>query len=132
MNAKELRIGNYVQYDSQLRGWTLDKVHPEYFIEGALKNVKPVPITKKWLLSFGFELIEDGFDSDEGGIVCVLDFGIYRIFWSAVSKHWKFYRRVTKEYEGLQDLYISKLSHLHQLQNLYFALTQTELVLNEA
>jgi hypothetical protein len=90
-----------------------------------------VLLDEKWLLRLGGEMIEDGFDSDEGGKVCVVDFGVYRVSWSAKFNYWRVYRKMTKEYESIEDLFIAKVVFVHDWQNLFFALTGKELELKD-
>ena len=109
MEAKELRIGNYV-YSNKF-------VIKSYGVDGfinILKNIDnftPIPLTEEWLVKFdvlfgfnhcgsyySFELGLDGYDLR-------LNYGI------GVSK------------------YIGSCKYLHQLQNLYFALTNKELTI---
>lgn len=108
MEARELRIGNFV-YDA------IENIHQITSIDNVdlgllgcsieLRFAKPIPLTEEWLLKFGFE---DDF----------LGFGIIRIFESDFG--YKIYKG-----HGCFDV---NCFYVHQLQNLYFALTQKELV----
>ena len=108
-----------------------------------LKDLKPIPLTEEWLIKFGFELFHyDFFDKDD------LDFEeedeeesclVFRI----IPKGYKFYYIVDLWVErndfqfgsmGLDDTVhdskgvgICNYNYVHQLQNLYFALTGQEL-----
>jgi hypothetical protein len=80
-------------------------------IHNGNKNFKPIPLTEEWLLNFGFE--SDEIEWWNG----ILSIGICK--------------------EGLRYLPTEQinvrvgivLQHVHQLQNLYFALTNEELTL---
>ena len=107
MKAKELRIGNWVNNGEQLdyvidTSSMMDLMNEAQVNEG-LTGLKPIPLTEEWLERFGCELIV--FDITKG------DIGFD--FW--LTSKWS-------------DYSISvNLEHVHQLQNLYFALTQEEL-----
>ena len=125
MGAKKYRIGNifHPPQPTRLEWWMMN---PEANI-----SLDGVLLDEKWLLRLGGEMIEDGFDSDEGGKVCVVDFGVYRVSWSAKFNYWRVYRRMTKEYESIEDLFIAKVVFVHDWQNLFFALTGKELELKD-
>jgi len=121
MEAKNFRIGNifHPSQPTRIEWWMMN---PEASI-----SLDGVLLDEHWLLRLGGEMIEDGFDSEEGGKVCVVDFEVYRVSWSAKLNHWRVYRRMTKEYQNLEDLFISRVSFVHDWQNLFFALTSEEL-----
>jgi len=110
MKAQELRIGNLVQFYSKKRGaWKLDKVHSDYFKPKELSNVKPIPLTEEWLERLGFN---DGSDLQ-------ITENIYLIAMSDNSVR----LAESGNFIGVNIQYV------HQLQNLYFALTQKELTI---
>ena len=79
------------------------------------KLAEPIPLTEEWLVKFGFEEI-DGF--------LTLDLGSFSgarfIFW---------YGDVLNLF-CKSDMMLSKqIKYVHQLQNLYFALTGEELTI---
>lgn len=125
MEARELRIGNWVEYkkgqqatvshiSSEKNGY-IGVENNEYLSSGVFELVdfKPIPLTEEWLERFGFEndfdenptkgqlTIENQFD---GSWIRVLD-GMWT--------------------DGI------KIEYIHQLQNLYFALTGEELTIKE-
>ena len=112
MEAKELRIGNYLKTDRECQDDYVEVVeiyNENYFctcsagLNYQKEHVKPIPLTEEWLERFGCDLIV--FDITKG------DVGFD--FW--LVPKWS-------------DYSISvNLEHVHQLQNLYFALTQEEL-----
>lgn len=118
MKAEELRIGNYVRY---LGGDTTVNVVSNGFISTlksgaiAVGQADPIPLTEKWLLSFGFEWIDESF--------------LY-----ADERHCISERIGSFTFEPFcttdSDCWIS-INHVHQLQNLYFALTGEELVIKD-
>lgn len=112
MNAKELRIGNFVYRQSSKMIVNRNDI---YQIEVVTKQTQskydPIPLTEAWLLKFGFTLVNRAnyitidFDEWELGEFELEDF-MYR---GSVEK---------------------ELKYVHELQNLYFALTGEELILN--
>jgi hypothetical protein len=109
MKASELRIGNYVYFEDKLlkfdfeMGWNFD-------------YIKPIPLTEEWLLKFGFEKKYQTFEFkglNIDGTVVHFSFDKWR-----------------SEYDIENCDYTevpSDIQHVHQLQNLYFALTNEEL-----
>lgn len=101
MTARELRIGNWYNPSNP------KQMEAEDYINMYL-NYEPVPLSEQWLLKFGFE--KDGscytWELNEFGIDC---FAHVKGF---------FFQSKTCE-----------IKYVHQLQNLYHALTGEELVL---
>ena len=114
LSATELRIGNYIDYTTEREIVTMQTTY-EYIrlIHNGNKNFKPIPLNEEWLLNFGFE--SDEIEWWNG----ILSIGICK--------------------EGLRYLPTEQinvrvgivLQHVHQLQNLYFALTNEELTLTK-
>ena len=109
MKAQELRIGNWVMTDtgsnyqielSDFSDWYNDHNSHEYG-----KYVLPIPLTKEWLLKFGFE---------QGEKIAVHN----RFVWYKDHIGIKGMLGVVKPVE---------CKYVHQLQNLYYALTGEEL-----
>lgn len=126
MKASELRIGNYVSYDCATGGyWQEKQVCASNFgitAAGTLlcESYKPIPITEDWLIKFGFEENKKYSTPQYWLQIDKLDDEfLYDI------KDKKFY--LSHSYDsgsfGIEILYV------HQLQNLYFALTGEELTL---
>lgn len=106
MEASELRIGNYIQFRHPTMGWsepTQCKLWMIKDVELIPNSYKPIPITEKWLTDFGFnEYKKDRFVNN---IIICKEGDIFK------------YKDV-------------ELHFVHQLQNLYFALTGEELEFN--
>lgn len=114
MRAEELRIGNYVQYPSKAV-YAVDVLYKTYAM---LENWQPIPLTEEWLRDFGFISKKKHPE--------IFNLTIKTGVWIKV----KFY----------SDCYVcelicnsiiisSNVEYIHQLQNLYFALTGEELTL---
>ncbi len=137
MKASELRVGNWVNFDS---GWSPEEPRQiewhdiwhgiekdkdaKHFVEWVA--LKPIPITNEWLLKFGFSKIESSVcDSFYIGHNPITHDWLFDITWLKNS--------IDYSYEG-NPFYKNgyhELKYLHQLQNLYFALTQEELEIND-
>ena len=135
MEVKELRIGNYFKPDS-LGEEPFKVITAKDIVEIESDPLddyyKPIPLTEEWIEKFGFEL----FDYEE------LE---HEDFPNFFYKSYKIYPRETKRYyyeitntpddkfdfvikvEFADEILISSIKYVHQLQNLYFALTNKEL-----
>lgn len=131
MKANELRIGNLVYFDfngkSDLHIIIPRDIHVMNLCEIGKEEsecYKPIPLTKEWLLKFRFEL-QYGF----GGIKryykdrYLIENGISMFFDNGFSF------RITTDAQN--STHASSVKYVHQLQNLYFALTSKELEIKE-
>lgn len=119
MKVNELRIGNYIwedyggvdQISSIMNDGEIRCIRPGFKTEGQynIKYVIPIPLTEEWLIKFGFEQSE-GWDDFEY-------FKLNGIEFTDVSPN---------GYE-LCEMEQCCIKEVHQLQNLYFALTGEEL-----
>ena len=115
MRVEELRIGNYT-YPFDDINLVDDKTIFRDLIEVTYKDIKdtynlhPIPLTEEWLLKFGFEKLE-GWDDT--------------FFFQLNNVQITDYNVSGCDYDSFN------IRHVHQLQNLYFALTGEELKLKE-
>lgn len=114
MEANELRLGNYVKFPHDDKPLTVNlRIIQLQFNRETLYD--PIPLTADWLLKFGFLHLGIGFvSSDDLLFAYAGNDGKYEIF-------------LYKEAE--EDFYLVHIEYVHQLQNLYFALTRKELTL---
>tara|TARA_R110000772_G_scaffold99393_1_gene199295 strand:+ start:42 stop:404 length:363 start_codon:yes stop_codon:yes gene_type:complete len=115
MKANELRIGNYyIDIDdklTELSGYELYEMTIKENTESLGETeFRPIPLTEEWLVKFGFEKLE-GWDD-----MYYFKIGYFQIYEYNVSGY---------EYDDFN------IKHVHQLQNLYFALTGEELKIND-
>lgn len=136
IKANELRIGNFIYnvgYLSKVIGFKpfshsvrcdeeegCNILIDVYLQDGSVKEgyeiesylCKPIPLTEEWLLKFGFE---------KSNVYC---FGNRKLIIESLmgDRHSCRYRINLNE-----SIWISELHYVHQLQNLYFALTGEEL-----
>lgn len=123
MKAEELRIGNFVlhngnwSYRSHSAPSVISWEESDWYALGeytiSLEDVSPIPLTEKWLIDFGFE------KDDYCQHYYTLDFEIRlhddKWLYCPISEYFPAYSVV--------------LPYVHQLQNLYFAITGEELQL---
>jgi hypothetical protein len=130
MEAKELRIDNWIKYNFKMQGWKYVQVCANDFHNGFRDdkfvsiNYKPIPLTEEWILKFGFDKDSDndycfkGFHLEDRNIDTFLP----------VEKILKLKDNFGCWYVGA---YLRELKYVHQLQNLYFALTNEELIIKQ-
>ena len=117
MKASELRIGNIIQYSEDSVIFKVIGVH-EYgldvendiettYIE--LDQFEPIPLTEEWLFKFGFK--KDGkYNSSDR--------------WMGIFNQPLI---MGNGYLTIPNYPLTEIKYVHQLQNLYFALTGQEL-----
>lgn len=123
MKANELRIGNFVFTDNieLLEVSAGDLVVMDNFPD----DYKPIPITEEWLVKFGF--IES--EPTECGIrYFSMEVNFAKIFHILIYKNLKI--DFTIDCEEFYKV-LTEIKYVHQLQNLYFALTREELQLKQ-
>ena len=125
MEAQELRIGNFIAYEPTIDDWEEIYVKPGTIIQCEISpdSFEPIPLTEKWLINFGF--IHAKFSSE------YWSHWVLKNGWSiSLSNHTEESSGVNKGLFYWGDDYI-EIKYVHQLQNLYFALTGEELVVKE-
>lgn len=117
MEARELRIGNLFLsntlnvctvrqiYDNRVQGID-NKGNVDFFLFGF--HVNPIPLTEEWLERLGFKSTKAGYKK-----------GMIRTYSDGI--------RLWVRHSGGQTM----IHYVHQLQNLYYALTGEELTLKE-
>ena len=110
MKANELRIGNFVAKNGEI-------YESDFITIRMAKNYEPIPLTEEWLIKFGLNKTVDhpGRKLYEHDDIIPLWFSDKR---------------------GITDFYASRVrirecKYVHQLQNLYFALTGEELTIKD-
>jgi hypothetical protein len=118
IKANELRLGNWIynnNFEYQVTPYVIEELWAS--VRGW---VQPIPITDKWLFKFGFE--ETDPKKFIGGLYTrKKSDGFYGFY---INKETMSY--CTFDYEGTIENII-KIEYVHQLQNIYFALTNEEL-----
>jgi len=124
MQASELRIGNsieneYLNVDLGMEVWIVVKVdyHILYdLVHDESKKYRPIALTEQWLLDFGFEKH-------------VTAASVYVKGNKALSTLDGKFRFIQGNF--VCQLVLAELQYVHQLQNLFYALTGEELTLKE-
>ena len=112
MKANELRIGNYVNYNGKDCVFGIYDIVNLHDDEDCADLTNPIPLTEEWLLKFGFiaNKYNDEFTKGRYTLDCeYTDKGVYNFV------------------IDMQTCIDVDIKHVHQLQNLYFALTGEEL-----
>lgn len=123
MEANELRLGNWVYYQDNcpLKSIILnfDRMKSVFFDEKwASYYLSPIPLTEEWLLKFGF--------------VFLTDIGVYKLKFKIDTQAGEYeFAGVPKAIGFVSNRLFASgtIKYVHQLQNLYFALTGNELTI---
>jgi len=126
IRAQDLRLHNWIKspegVEFQITSIDFDELHSnphEYYVNSfELIRCSPIELTEEWLLEMGFKEVN----------------GSYRKYWYLLnSNHFKIAFDEDGYYliDEAEDVIYSAFKYLHQIQNLYFALTQTELTIKE-
>jgi hypothetical protein len=115
MKASELRLNNYVLEDGQVV-----LLSTNYDLFKCLVNVdrgigfEPIPLTEEWLLKFGFvkSKVSSQFDKEKLTIQIANELE---------------YHKKGRVYFNSWAILEESIKYVHQLQNLYFALTGKEI-----
>jgi hypothetical protein len=122
MKAIELRIGNYVKFDNhedeyyKVSGCDISELSDELID----LNASPIPLTEEWLLKFGFIRHHYDYANDVIYIKNIADNEI-----DNAEFEWGVYPNELGS--GIQIKNRKSLKYVHEIQNLYFALTGEEL-----
>jgi hypothetical protein len=131
MKARELRIGNFIDYEKtthivqsldrwHINSYWIKDVEGEELYRHPISQTEPIPLTEEWLLKLGFE-----FD-----VKIEYAIGIESVRYYKLNSI-----KIGIEESGKMEWYhsyqqaIVKLRYVHQLQNLFYSLTGTELSL---
>ncbi len=127
--VNELRINNYVYYNNEynelgviteIKTSLIPKINyvginNRVDIYYQTKHINPILLSEKWLLNFNFEKKENNWK--------VLDLIYFKFSWERLAG-------LTLTIDG-NSIYLSNIKYIHQIQNLYFALSGEELTLKK-
>mgnify|MGYP003648680787 CR=1 FL=1 len=116
MKSKELRIGNYVYHKHSIGIKLPGTLTSGKDIE-LCKEFEPIPLTKEWLIKFGFK--KDGVLVDYA--ICLNNEKIFGIDIKNERAH------IYQLKPSIQGVNLCSINYVHELQNLYYTLTKTEL-----
>ena len=130
MKAQELRIGNFIENtDSQMASYMV--VNADVIKQNELKmyaSLEPIPLTEEWLLKFGFSQMTDtspfNYRTHKSKMFFYIRYGTFTTDGGKTD---------LSGYNGLfiANKFVRVIRYVHELQNLYFALTGEELTLNQ-
>ena len=124
MKAKNFRIGNVIKYDNRI--FTIDTIAEEFPTLDTIElgtgvvdwnNIELIELTEDWLIKLGF-----------------MDIGNDDFLVSPPTKHIPCFKAGINKYKGLFSwanyvLTEIEIEYVHELQNLFFALTRKELTM---
>lgn len=116
MEANELRIGNYFDHNGEV-----DTVNPNTIAElfdADRSWINPIPLTEEWMVKFGFEKHKGTISYDKDKLSIYLGETILS-------------EKLGRTYFNSWAILEYSPKYVHQLQNLYFALTGEELTINQ-
>ncbi len=112
MEAKELRIGNYLQKYSG-NGFFEVTLEDLTIIELGQSKSNPIPLTEEWLLKFGYKKVNTLYDTTQ-------------VFQKRLC-HIVYFRNGILSF----SFGTTEIKYVHSFQNAIFALTNQELTLNK-
>ena len=145
LQAKDFRIGNFVEYDNRV--FEIDSISNDFPTLNSIEfgvgvvdwnNLQPITLTENWLLDFGFELYdyEPNEESDECPDFIYMSYKINppnKLYYYTITNtpgdggYFDFCIKVPfAEY-----VMLNSIQYVHQLQNLYFALSGEELQIKD-
>ena len=119
-HATQLRVGNlfrFISTDSieQVADIRTAGIKTPTINNVLITDIEPIPLNEDWLVKFGFEKPAHSWN---GKIFHLSEWDAFPLNWCvAMDKN--------------NAVIVRKLQYVHQLQNLYFALTGTELTLTD-
>lgn len=131
IQARELRIGNWVmstEASEPTQIYALGIVaQSQCEVAQSIPKYEPIPLTEEWLLKFGFKKITDTKWNYKVG-----QWRIYQC--NFIERQINNFGVLTYDYNGDVDgvaNFSYGIDSVHQLQNLYFALTGEELQIKD-
>ena len=126
VNAIEFRIGNlYLDLNGLPSVWEFGRHDWNYFKPEEMEAIMPIPISEEWLKKFGFIEMEDIIP--EGYPTFMPPKAQARVYYSDSNE---LYNWAVYQFPYIDDqIVISSLKYIHQLQNLYFAITGMDLTI---
>ena len=131
ITANELRIGNFILNSN-------GKIEIVETLRYGLINsydigdeetcgedcYNPIPLTEEWLVKMGFEI------DRTGDLSIMINSAVTHLFFNKVKDFFYPMILVEAEFSGLGSncVGLNSIQYVHQLQNLYFALTGEELI----
>ena len=125
MQAAELRIGNWVMGNAPYKVDINSIATHAIYEKNGEDYCKPIPLTEEWLLKFGFAKEESTsykYYSNDNVRFCFEVMFTNNGFWVIIER---------MQSTDRTRMNMGHYNYVHQLQNLYFALTGTELTIKK-
>lgn len=94
------------------------RCNQSFIYNGLMGEVEPIPLTEGWLLKFGFQNVTETENANHP-LIRTFSKGIFKIY--IPEGKCRLFGMI-----GVDSAWLN-MRYVHQLQNLYFALTGTEL-----
>jgi hypothetical protein len=111
MKTNELRIGNYVKGIGHKISWLVEGIEPEYIYSSkawrTINSFEGIPINSEWADKFGFKCI---FTHDD-------------------HHYYNGFLALDRDFQPFDYDIKYEIEYVHQLQNLYYAITGCELTI---
>lgn len=129
MKANELRLNNLIKVkglnEFDFLDYSVEKCNYHHIKDLETCNpdflYEPIPLTEEWLLRFGFILEDELYKIDKNK---------YHTISVLLSNNFCMPFIKSNHHEASEGFSFYGIKYVHQLQNLYFALTNTELIWN--
>ena len=134
MKANDLRVGNWINefgIPKQVMPLDILGLHQIEHANETCIDLIPISLTEEWLLKFGFEKYSTiCYHSQKWTLKNPILEKIKRTseHFYILKRKGKYQARTRVQSDGI---YLKTIQYVHQLQNLYFALTGEELTLNK-
>jgi hypothetical protein len=129
IKATELRIGNYIKLMFNYEDYETIQVTSDELVDVDKKRAdyEPLPLTEDWLFKFGFK----NTDKDDNDYITYTDANHDYYLQIDTRRRDGKYTILDNSFDDLRAFSMVDIVYVHQLQNLYFALTGEELTLNK-
>ena len=125
MKTTDLRLGNFIQdqFGDVITVDGLDEidVFASVFGDIPVHAVQPIALTEQWLLDFGFK------ENEYGNMSLFKEFEYLEIMCGRGDFYPSYEQPTEFAHEENRVVSLKQIKYVHQLQNLYFALTGNEL-----
>lgn len=132
IKSNELRIGNYILFDDgkqdKITAIWEDGVNGNSHSRWYLERIMPIALTGEWLEKLGFQKDDDKGESRGEEIGDVFRHQCFSVINVATKFHLWNYNDEDNWYSYAS---LNEINSVHELQNLYFALTGEELTVKE-
>ena len=125
MKASELRIGNLVKQSGNIvTVESLERSNNDWDRTNGLRTLdcKPIPLTEEWLLKFGYSVTDE---NTAGKIYHIAEIGKF------LNDDIMLVLYIKGDFKNCIFRKREQVKYVHQLQNLYFALTGEELTIEQ-